>query len=65
MKPPSRIHWALLATVIVVILWSAWRPHDRFTWWLEVTPGLVGVAILLATYRRFRFTTLCYTLIAL
>jgi putative membrane protein len=26
---------------------------------------LAGLAILLATYRRFRFTTLCYTLIAL
>jgi len=65
MKSTSRTHLALLATVIIVILWSAWRPHDRFTWWLEVTPGLVGIAVLLANYRRFRFTTLCYTLIAL
>ena len=65
MKATSRTHLALLATVVVVILWSAWRPSNRFTWWLEVTPGLVGIAILLATYRRFRFTTLCYTLIAL
>jgi putative membrane protein len=65
MKSAPRTHLALLLTVIGVILWSAWRPHDRFTWWLEVTPGLVGLAILLATYRRFRFTTLCYTLIAL
>ena len=65
MKSASRIHAALLMIVIVAILWSAWKPYDRFTWWLEVTPGLVGLAILLATYRRFRFTTLCYTLIAL
>ena len=65
MKTASRTHVALFATVILVILWSAWRPHDRFTWWLEVTPGLVGLVVLLATYRRFRFTTLCYTLIAL
>ena len=65
MKTASRTHFALFATVILVILWSAWRPHDRFTWWLEVTPGLVGLVVLLATYRRFRFTTLCYTLIAL
>jgi putative membrane protein len=50
--------------VVAVILWSSWRPYDRFTWWLEVTPGLAGLALLLATYRRFRFTTLCYTLIA-
>src|ERR1041385_3536916 len=65
MKNAARIHLALLLTVIAVILWSAWQPHDRFTWWLEVTPGLVGLVVLLATYRRFRFTTLCYTLIAL
>jgi putative membrane protein len=65
MKTVSRIHVALLATVILVMLWSAWEPRDRFTWWLEVSPGLVALVILLATYARFRFTTLCYTLIAL
>jgi len=65
MKNIPRSHLALLATVIAVILWSSWRPYDRFTWWLEVTPGLAGLAILLTTYRRFRFTTLCYILIAL
>lgn len=65
MKNIPRSHLALLAAVVAVILWSSWRPHDRFTWWLEVTPGLAGLAILLASYLRFRFTTLCYTLIAL
>jgi putative membrane protein len=65
MKNIQRSHLALLATVVAVILWSGWRPYDRFTWWLEVTPGMVGLALLLATYRRFRLTTLCYTLIAL
>ena len=65
MRNAAWTHLALLLTVIAVILWSAWQPHDRFTWWLEVTPGLVGLVLLLTTYRRFRFTTLCYTLIAL
>ena len=65
MKTIPRTHLALLAAVVVAILWSAWKPHDRFTWWLEVTPALIGLAILLPTYGRFRFTTLCYTLIAL
>jgi putative membrane protein len=65
MRSIPRSHLALLATVVAVISWSGWRPYDRFTWWLEVTPGLVGIALLLATYRRFRFTTLCYTLISL
>jgi putative membrane protein len=65
MKRAPRAELALLVTVIAVILWSAVRPYDRFTWWLEASPGLVGLAVLLATYRRFRFTTLVYTLIAL
>ena len=65
MNRVPRSHFALLLTVVLVLLWSSWRPHDRFTWWLEVTPGLVGLLILVATYGRFRFTTLCYTLIAL
>ena len=65
MKDVPRSHLALLATVVAVILWSSWGPYDRFTWWLEVSPGLVGLALLLATYRRFRLTTLVYTLIAL
>lgn len=51
--------------VVLVLGWSGWRPYDRFTWWLEVAPGLTGIAILLATYRSFRFTTFCYALIAL
>lgn len=65
MKRARPSHLALLAAVAVVLCWSGWRPHDRFTWWLEVAPGLAGLAILFATYRRFQLTTLCYTLIAL
>jgi putative membrane protein len=65
MNNASRSHLALLLTVGAVILWSGWRPYDRFTWWLEVSPGLAGIVILLATYWRFRLTTFCYTLITL
>jgi putative membrane protein len=45
--------------------WSAWKPYDRLTWWLETFPGMIGLIVLAATYRRFQFTTLCYTVIAL
>jgi putative membrane protein len=65
MNNASRSHLALLLTVGAVIFWSGWRPYDRFTWWLEVSPGLAGIVILLATYWRFRLTTFCYILIAL
>jgi putative membrane protein len=65
MKSARTLHLALLFIVAIVFAWSGWHPHDRFTWWLEIAPGLAGLAILLATYRRFQFTTFCYALIAL
>lgn len=65
MKSARTFHLALLFIVAVVFCWSGWRPYDRFTWWLETSPALAGIVILLATYRRFPLTNLCYTLIAL
>ena len=65
MRNIPRSHLALLFIVVAVVIWSGWRPYDRFTWWLEASPAIAGIAILLATYRRFRLTTLCYVLIAL
>jgi len=53
---------ALLATFLAALAWSAYRPHDPLTWGLEVAPALLAVALLVATYRRFRFTPLAYTL---
>ena len=53
----------LLVSLAAAFIWSAVRPHDYFTWVLEVWPGVAGVAVLAATYNRFRFTTLVYGLI--
>lgn len=57
--------WSLLFAFFVVFAWSAIRPHDYFTWFLEVVPAIIGMAVLAATYRRFRFTTLVYVLLLL
>jgi putative membrane protein len=61
--PPSYL--GLLAGTAIVFAWSAWRPYDRLTWWLEVLPALAALVVLFATYGRFQFTTLTYSLIAL
>ena len=61
--PSRRAVYALLAAFAVIFAWSAIRPYDYFTWLLEVTPAILGLIILAATYRRFRFTTLVYGLI--
>ena len=60
-----RTHLALIAIFWIAFVLSAVRPHDYFTWFLEVFPALVGFAALAATYRKFEFTTLVYAFICL
>jgi putative membrane protein len=57
--------YVLLAIVLAVLVWSGIRPHDRFTWLLEVAPVLIGLPIVLATYRRFPLTPLLATLLTI
>lgn len=57
----ARLLW--LGTFAAVLLWSAIAPKDRFTWFLEVIPALIGVAVLAATFRRFPLTPMTYLLI--
>ena len=57
---------SLIATgllLVLVLLFSGFRPYDRPTWFLEVTPVLIALPILVMTYRRFPLTTLLYVLI--
>jgi putative membrane protein len=56
-------HWILVALFLVGLLVSAIQPHDYFTWILEVAPAIIGLLILLFTYRGFRLTDLTYSLI--
>ncbi|HEX9985169.1 MAG TPA: DUF2238 domain-containing protein [Thermoanaerobaculia bacterium] len=56
---------SLLALFVAVLVWSAIGPHDRFTWWLEVIPALVGVIVVLATRRRFPLTMLLLVLLTI
>lgn len=52
------IFW--ITSLLAVFIWSAIKPHDYFTWFLEVIPALVGFGILAFTYKRFTFTPLVY-----
>lgn len=48
----------LFLLILPWIAWSAWRPYDRLTWWLEVTPVFIGfIALAVAARRGWRFTT--------
>lgn len=52
-----------LVSLFAVLVWSGIRPHDYFTWFLEVLPALLGVGMLAAIYPRFKFTNLVYGLV--
>ncbi len=54
-----------LSLFFAVLIWSAIAPKDYFTWFLEVTPALLGLIILLATYHKFPLSRLTYSLILL
>ena len=61
---PSRYEIALLVSLVLVLVWSGIAPHDRFTWFLEVAPVLIGGADPdLRLTRGFRLTRLIYTLL--
>ncbi len=55
----------LVVIVLAVLLWSGISPHDRFTWWLEVAPVLIGLPLVIATNRRFPLTPLVQVLLAI
>lgn len=52
-----------LSCFFLALGWSAIRPHDIFTWFLEVLPALIGVVVLIATFRNFKFTKIAYWLL--
>jgi putative membrane protein len=54
---------ALLAAFLAVAALSAIRPADWFNWISETFPAWIGAAVLVATHRRFPFTTLTYALV--
>lgn len=48
-----------------VTAWSLIRPFDYKVWLFEINVGIIGVAVLALTYRRFRFSGLTYLLVGL
>jgi putative membrane protein len=66
MPPSNKYHLLLLAIVVACWVWSGIRPHDSYlTWTLETFPCMIALPILLLTYKKYPFTNLTYTLIAI
>ncbi|MBP6672144.1 MAG: DUF2238 domain-containing protein [Bacteroidetes bacterium] len=55
----------LLGIFTAGLVWSVIYPKDLFTWFLETVPALIAVVAVIISYRRFRLTTLLYTLLCI
>lgn len=53
------------AALIVILIISCIRPHDRLTWLMEVMPVLIALPLLAWSRRSFPLTDLLYCLIFL
>lgn len=65
LKSVRLIHFFLLISFVVVFIWSAYKPYQLGTWFLEVTPIVLGTIIIIYTYNKFRLTTPVYLLLCL
>jgi putative membrane protein len=59
-----RLIW-FLALLAPVLAWSWVDPHDRFTWWLESAPVVIGVPAIFAWQKKFALSTLLLVLVYL
>lgn len=44
---------------------SGIKPKEYFTWFLEVSPAIIGFILLIGTYKKFQFTNFTYFFIIL
>lgn len=66
MTPSHRLPLTLLGLATVLCLATVWAPPaGRVSWLLEVGPGLAGIGVLAAVYRRFRMSNLVYVCVFL
>jgi putative membrane protein len=60
-----RKYYILLTLFFIGLVASAIRPHDYFTWFLEVVPALLALIALALTFNKFKFSTFTYSFIVL
>ena len=60
---PCRERGALWALTVLALAVSFWRTGDRFTWFLETVPAMLGLVLMWATRDSFPLTRLLYWLV--
>ena len=58
-------YYLLVVLFFAGLILSGLKPHDYFTWILEVFPAIIGFLVLVFTFKTFRFTYLTYFFILL
>ena len=56
-------HLFLLVLFFIGLAISAVEPHDYFTWFLEVIPAILGMLILVISFKKFQFSFFTYVFI--
>jgi putative membrane protein len=46
----------LIMLFFIGLVVSGIKPHDYFIWILEVFPGIIGLLVLMFTFKKFQFT---------
>ncbi|HNX05919.1 MAG TPA: DUF2238 domain-containing protein, partial [Opitutales bacterium] len=62
-KPVPALAVLWIAIYVLMVGLSAWHPKDTLTWWLEIFPSAIGVAVMAATFRRFPLSPILYWII--
>ena len=65
MKSNKKFHLILLVMLLSILIWSVIEPKDLFIWFLEVLPVIIGVAVLIYIYPKYRFSNFIYVLITI
>ncbi|WP_339834334.1 DUF2238 domain-containing protein [uncultured Flavobacterium sp.] len=52
--------YIMLVVFFGTLIWTIINPNEGFTCFLEIIPAIIGLAILVLTFKRFRFTNFTY-----
>jgi len=59
----QKFHQLLLISFLSIFVWSAYKPVNYLTWFLESSPAIIALVLLVLTYRNYKLTPLLYSLI--
>ena len=60
-----KIRYLWLAVFAITLVWSGIEPKDQLTWFLEVSPAMIGGVLMALTFNSFRLTPILYGFILL